>query len=177
MQFKLYEPKIKVPHGDNNWLQRLFQSAPSKFNTKSDVTMVSKRKWGSLQASELNQSTSPTCGCIRFRIQRITLDSRWVSARNLQESTKWCLCLSLLLFSPATMDSGPSAGDFYRPPAFSRPAQPVKCATNRVYSKSPSTVWHFGSLPHKSSQALIDSLHWFNLGSAGWTIASLTQRK
>lgn len=53
----------------------------------------------------------------------------------------------------------------------------MKCATDRVYSKSPSTVWHFVSLPHKSNEALIDSLHWFNSASAGWTIASLSQRK
>lgn len=57
----------------------------------------------------------------------------------------------------------------YCPLAFSRPPQPVKCATDRVYSKSPSTVWHFMFLPHKSNEALIDSLHWFNLASPSWT--------
>lgn len=68
----------------------------------------------------------------------------------------------------------PSAGDFYCPLTFSRPSQPVKCATDRVYSKSPSTVWHFIFLPHKSNEALIDSLHWFNTASPGWNTAVLS---
>lgn len=52
--------------------------------------------------------------------------------------------------SPTTFDWVPSAEDFYCPFTFSRPPQPEKCATDGVYSKSPSTVWHFIFLPYKS---------------------------
>lgn len=54
------------------------------------------------------------------------------------------------------------------------PLQPAKCATDRVYNKSTSTVWHFIFLPCKSNEALIDSLHWFNLASPGWNTALLS---
>ena len=50
----------------------------------------------------------------------------------------------------------------------------MQCATDRVYNKSPSTVWHFIFLPCKSNEALIDSLHWFNLASPGWNTALLS---
>lgn len=50
----------------------------------------------------------------------------------------------------------------------------MKCATDRVYSKSTSTVWHFIFLPCKSNEVLIDSLHWLNLASPGWNTALLS---
>lgn len=68
-------------------------------------------------------------------------------------TTKHTGCLSIRRFnicSPTTFDWVPSAEDFYCPFTFSRPPQPVQCATDGVYSKSPSTVWHFIFLPYKA---------------------------